>query len=59
MFLKVTDVAVIGDTTGYGTSAVAASVASIKKERANVTYQTQIDATQPDVTPDMLRMKNA
>ncbi len=57
--LKVTDVAVIGDTTGYGTSAVAASVAAFKKEGANVTYQTQIDATQPDVTPDMLRMKNA
>ena len=57
--LKVTDVAVVGDTTGYGTSAVAASVAAFKKEGANVTYQTQIDATQPDVTPDMLRMKNA
>src|SRR5580658_1302560 len=57
--LKVKDVAVIGDTTGYGTSAVAASVAAFKKEGANVTYQTQIDPTQPDVTPDMLRMKNA
>jgi branched-chain amino acid transport system substrate-binding protein len=57
--LKVTDVAVIGDTTGYGTSAVAASVAAFRKEGADVTYQAQIDATQPDVTPDMLRMKNA
>ena len=57
--LKVKDVAVVGDTTGYGASAVAASVAAFRKEGANVTYQTQIDATQPDVTPDMLRMRNA
>src|ERR1700722_2995032 len=57
--LKVKDVAVVGDTTGYGVSAVAASVAAFKKDGANVVYQAQIDATQPDVTPDMLRMKNA
>ena len=57
--LKVKEVAVVGDTTGYGTSAVAASVAAFKKDGANVIYQAQIDATQPDVTPDMLRMKNA
>jgi branched-chain amino acid transport system substrate-binding protein len=57
--LKVKDIAVVGDTTGYGISAVAASVAAFKKEGANVLYQAQIDATQPDVTPDMLRMKNA
>ncbi len=57
--LKARDVAVVGDTTGYGVSAVAASVAAFKKDGANVVYQAQIDATQPDVTPDMLRMKNA
>jgi branched-chain amino acid transport system substrate-binding protein len=57
--LKAKDVAVVGDTTGYGVSAVAASVAAFKKDGANVVYQAQIDATQPDVTPDMLRMKNA
>jgi branched-chain amino acid transport system substrate-binding protein len=57
--LKVKDVAVVGDTTGYGVSAVAASVAAFKKDGANVVYQAQIDATQPDVTPDMLRMTNA
>jgi branched-chain amino acid transport system substrate-binding protein len=57
--LKVKDVAVIGDTTGYGVSAVAASVAALKRDGANVVYQAQIDATQPDVTPDMLRMKSA
>ena len=56
--LKVKNVAVVGDTTGYGTSAVNASVAAFKKDGAKVVYQAQIDATQPDVMPDMLRMKN-
>ncbi len=55
---KATKVAVVGDTTGYGTSAVGASVAAFKKDGADVVYQAQIDATQPDVMPDMLRMKN-
>jgi branched-chain amino acid transport system substrate-binding protein len=57
--LKLKNVAVVGDTTGYGTTAVGASVAAFKKDGANVVYQAQIDATQPDVTPDMLRMKSA
>jgi branched-chain amino acid transport system substrate-binding protein len=57
--LKVKDIAVVGDTTGYGTTAVGASVAGFKKDGANIVYQAQIDATQPDVMPDMLRMKNA
>lgn len=52
-------VAVFGDTTGYGTSAVAATVAGFKKDGADVVGQAQIDATQPDVTPDMLRARNA
>ena len=56
--LGVKDVAVFGDTTGYGTSAVAASVAAFGKDGANVVNQSQIDATQPDVTPDMLRARN-
>jgi branched-chain amino acid transport system substrate-binding protein len=57
--LKVKKVAVIGDTTGYGTTAVGASVAAFKKDAAEVVYQANIDATQPDMTPDMLRAKNA
>jgi len=57
--LEVRDVAVFGDTTGYGTSAVAASVAAFGRDGANVVNQSQIDATQPDVTPDMLRAKTA
>lgn len=57
--LKVKKVAVIGDTTGYGTTAVGASVAAFKKDGAEVVYQANIDATQPDMTPDMLRAQNA
>jgi branched-chain amino acid transport system substrate-binding protein len=57
--LKVKKVAVIGDTTGYGTTAVGASVAAFKKDGAEVVYQANIDATQPDMTPDMLRARNA
>jgi len=56
--VKAKKVAVVGDTTGYGTSAVTSSVAAFKKDGAEVVYQAQIDATQPDVMPDMLRMKN-
>lgn len=57
--LKIKDIAVIGDTTGYGATAVGDFSAAFKKRGGNVVYQGQIDATQPDVTPDMLRMKNA
>jgi branched-chain amino acid transport system substrate-binding protein len=57
--LKVKKIAVFGDTTGYGVTAVGASVAAFKKDGAEVVYQANIDATQPDMTPDMLRAKNA
>jgi branched-chain amino acid transport system substrate-binding protein len=57
--LKVKKVAVIGDTTGYGVTAVGASVTAFKKDGAEVVYQANIDATQPDLTPDMLRARNA
>jgi branched-chain amino acid transport system substrate-binding protein len=57
--LKVKKVAVMGDTTGYGVTAVGASVAAFKKDGAEVVYQANVDSTQPDMTPDMLRAKNA
>ena len=41
--LKVKKVAVIGDTTGYGVTAVGASVAAFKKDGAEVVYQANID----------------
>src|SRR4051812_17916584 len=57
--LKAKKVAVIGDTTGYGVTAVGASVTAFKKDGADVVYQANIDATQPDLTPDLLRARNA
>ena len=57
--MKLKKFAVIGDNTGYGTTTVASSAAAFTKRGAEVVYKATIDATQPDVTPDMLRMKNA
>jgi branched-chain amino acid transport system substrate-binding protein len=57
--LKAKKVAVIGDTTGYGVTALGASVAAFKKDSADVVYQANVDSTQPDMTPDMLRARNA
>ena len=57
--LGVNDVAVFGDTTGYGTTAVADSVAGFGKDGARVTYRAQIDSTQPDVSPDMIRARDS
>ncbi len=52
--LGVRDVAVFGDTTVYGTSAVTASAAAFVRDGARVASQSLIDATRPDVAPDML-----
>ncbi len=57
--LGVSDVAVFGDTTGYGTAAVTATVDAFTKDGAKTVYRAQIDATNPDVSPDMLRARNA
>ena len=57
--LKLKKFAVIGDTTGYGTTTVNSSSASFGRREAEVVYRGTIDATQPDLTPDMLRMRNA
>ena len=57
--IKVKKVAVIGDTTGYGVTAAKASAEAFKKDGAEVVYVANIDATQPDMTPDMLRARNA
>ncbi|MBV9828751.1 MAG: ABC transporter substrate-binding protein [Alphaproteobacteria bacterium] len=57
--LKLTDVAILGDATGYGTSAVKDSVASFKKDGANVVYQEVIDTNQSGVTPNLLHAREA
>lgn len=57
--LKIKDVAVLGDTTGYGTSSVETYVPMLKAKGANVVYQGVIESSQPDLKPDMLRMREA
>ena len=52
-------VAVIGDTTGYGVTAANASASRFQKDGAEVVYHANIDATQSDMTPDMLRARDA
>ena len=56
--LKVKKIAVIGDTTGYGVTArEATSVAGVQEGRRRSGLPGHIDATQPDMTPDMLRVQ--
>lgn len=57
--LKAKSVAVLGDNTGYGTTAVGASVANFEKAGAKVVYHAVIDANAQDTAPDLLRAKNA
>src|SRR5258708_15711625 len=57
--LKAKKVAVIGDTTGYGVTAVRASGAAFKKDGDEVVYNANIDSTHADTPPVMPRAKNA
>jgi branched-chain amino acid transport system substrate-binding protein len=57
--LKKKKVAVISDTTGYGTASVTAYVPMLKEKGAEVVYQGNVDAANPDLTPEILRMRNA
>src|SRR5437016_4820843 len=57
--LKRKKVAVVSDTTGYGTASVNAYVPMLKEKGADVVYQGNIDAANPDLTPEILRMRNA
>jgi branched-chain amino acid transport system substrate-binding protein len=57
--LSTRKVAVIGDTTGYGVTAAKASAAAFVRDGGEVVYQANIDSTQPDMTPDLLRARNA
>jgi branched-chain amino acid transport system substrate-binding protein len=57
--LKLNKVAVIGDTTGYGTASVEAYVPMLKAKGASVVYQGDVDASNPDLKPELLRMRNA
>ncbi len=57
--LKVKKVAIVGDTTGYGTTATKASVADFQQAGAEVVYQGLIESTQADVSTEVRRMQNA
>ena len=55
--LKRKKVAVISDTTGYGTASVNAYVPMLKAKGAEVVYQGNVDAANPDLKPELLRMQ--
>jgi branched-chain amino acid transport system substrate-binding protein len=57
--LKRKKVAVISDTTGYGTASVVAYVPMLKALGADVVYQSNVDAANPDLKPELLRMQSA
>ncbi|SEO16009.1 branched-chain amino acid transport system substrate-binding protein [Rhodospirillales bacterium URHD0017] len=57
--LKLKKVAVISDTTGYGTASVNTYVPMLKAKGVDVVYQGHVDAANPDLKPDMLRMQSA
>jgi branched-chain amino acid transport system substrate-binding protein len=56
--LKHKKVAVISDTTGYGTASVNAYVPMLKTMGADVVYQGNVDAANPDLKPELLRMQS-
>jgi branched-chain amino acid transport system substrate-binding protein len=57
--LKRKKVAVISDTTGYGTASVNAYVPMLKAKGAEVVYQGNVDAANPDLKAELLRMQSA
>jgi branched-chain amino acid transport system substrate-binding protein len=57
--LKLKKVAVISDTTGYGTASVNTYVPMLKAKGAEVVYENNVDAANPDLKPELLRMQSA
>jgi branched-chain amino acid transport system substrate-binding protein len=57
--LKKKKVAVISDTTGYGTASANAYVPMLKQIGAEVVYVNHVDAANPDLKPEVLRMQSA
>src|SRR5262249_43137521 len=55
--VKAKKVAVVSDTTGYGTASLNAYVPMLKTMGAEVVYEGTIEATTPDVTPDILPLR--
>jgi branched-chain amino acid transport system substrate-binding protein len=57
--LKAKKVAVIGDNAGYATATVAAYVPMLKEKGATIAYEGNVDAANPDLKPELLRMREA
>ena len=57
--LKRKKVAVISDTTGYGVASVNAYVPMLKTQGAEIVYQGNVDAANPDLKAELLRMQSA
>jgi branched-chain amino acid transport system substrate-binding protein len=57
--LKLKKVAVIGDTTGYAVSSVEAFVPMLRAMGVDVVYHGEVDASNPNVKPELLRMRAA
>jgi len=57
--LKLKKVAVISDTTGYGTASVNTYVPMLRAKGAEVVYSGHVDAANPDLRPELVRMRNA
>ncbi|MEJ1975758.1 MAG: ABC transporter substrate-binding protein [Acetobacteraceae bacterium] len=56
--LKLHKVALLGDTTGYGTSAIAEYAPILKKKGAELVYNGVIDGNQTDFTSDVMKMRD-
>ncbi|MBV8411334.1 MAG: ABC transporter substrate-binding protein [Alphaproteobacteria bacterium] len=57
--MKLKKVAVVSDTTGYGTASVNTYVPMLKAAGVDVVYTNHVDAANPDLKPELLRMQSA
>lgn len=57
--IKAKKVAVISDTSGYGTASLDAYVPMLKTIGGDVVYSGSVDPNNPDLKPELLRMRNA
>jgi branched-chain amino acid transport system substrate-binding protein len=52
-------IAVLGDSSGYGTMSVQASEQDLERRKLPIAYHSLIDLNEPNVTPDMVRARDA
>ena len=55
---KAKKVAIVSDTTGYGTASLDAYTPMLKKIGGDVVYSASVDANNPDLKPELLRMRS-